>query len=53
VIAEQDDLHRGARKAKRRPAATEPEMPKTVETKIEGATAPKPAQRTGKRARSV
>jgi diguanylate cyclase (GGDEF)-like protein len=53
AIAEQDDLHRGARKVKRRPAATEPETPMTVETKIEGATAPKPAKRTGKRARSA
>ena len=37
----------------RRPAAAEPQTPRTVEEKIAGAAAPKAAKRTGKRAGSA
>jgi predicted signal transduction protein with EAL and GGDEF domain len=57
AITEQVDRYRGSRKPKRRAAAPEPEAPKvaerTVEQKIGGVAAPKPAKRTGKRARSA
>jgi len=55
AIAEQGDLNRTARKAKRRPAAAEKAkvVERTVEQKLEAAAAPKPAKRTTKRARSA
>ena len=55
AIAEQGDLNRTARKAKRRPAAAEKAnvVDRTVEPKLETAAAPKPAKRTTKRARSA
>ena len=53
AIAGEDDLGRGARKAKRRPAAAEPQTPRIVEEKIAGVAVPKPAKRTGTRARSA
>jgi len=52
AIVEQGDIYRGARKPRRRPAGGEPEAAKTVGQKIESGTAPKPAKRPGKRARS-